>query len=130
MTLTAAITYGHNLDGRETWNIRELDHNEEPRLSWYTGDDFYAEGTKVLQAAGVDVQIVPYGDVHKGVVGYILAASADVGYGPVSSPFSMACFANVDLAEHDARLAAALAALGITPTEPKPGWITSACQGW
>lgn len=133
--LTAALTYGYDLDGRETWNIRELDHNGEPRLFWYTnGDDFYTVATAVLKAARVDVELVRYG--NKTEVGYILAASADVENGPVSAPFDIAAISRADLAEHDARLAAALTALGITPTELKhcrraparPGWITSAYQ--
>lgn len=133
--IITAITYGYDLDGRDTWNIRELDHNEQPRLSWYT-NDFYGQATRVLQAARIDVEIVPYGDDRKGLVGYILAASADVENGPVSTPFDIAAISRADLAEHDARLTAALTALEITPTELKygrpaparPGWITSAYQ--
>lgn len=138
MPLTAALTYGHDLGGHKQWNFRELDHNDEPNLFWYTGRDFCTEATKVLRDSGLglDVEIVRYGD--KTETGYILAASADVEAGPVSRPFSMSNFTNVDLAEHDARLTAALTALGITPTEikyghadptpAKPGWMMSAYQ--
>lgn len=132
---TAALTYGYDLGGDAQWNIRELDHNDQPRLFWYT-NDFYGQATKVLQAARIDVELVPYGDERKGLVGYILAASADVENGPVSTPFDIAAISRTDLAEHDTRLAAALTALGITPTELKhcrpsparPGWISSAYQ--
>lgn len=138
MPLTAALTYGYDLGGDARWNIRELDHNEEPRLFWYiNGEDFYTEATAFLTAAQIDVEIVRYGDENKGV-GYILAASADVENGPVSRPFDIAAISRADLAEHDARLTAALTALGITPTEikyrnaaptpAKPGWINSAYQ--
>jgi hypothetical protein len=134
---TAALTYGYDLDGRETWNIRELDHNGEPRLFWYiNGEDFYTEATAFLMAADIDVEIVRYG--NKTETGYILAASADVENGPVSRPFDIAAISRADLAEHDARLTAALTALGITPTQikyrnadptpAKPGWINSAYQ--
>lgn len=136
---TAALTYGYDLGGDAQWNIRELDHNGEPRLFWYVnGDDFATVAASVLKAADIDVEIVRYGDKNTGLVGYILAASADVENGPVSAPFDIAAISRTDLAEHDTRLTAALTALGITPTELKygrtsptparPGWINSAYQ--
>jgi hypothetical protein len=134
-----ALTYGYDLGGDARWNFRELDHNEEPRLFWYiNGEDFYTEATAFLKATQIDVEIVRYGDEAKGVVGHILAASADVENGPVSAPFDITVISRADLAELDAQLTAALTALGITPTKvkfrgatptpAKPGWITSAYQ--
>lgn len=134
MTLTAALTYGYDLGGPDKWNIRELDSDGQPRLFWYSGGDFSVEATQVLEAANVNVDLVPYGDKQSGNCGYILASSADIEAGPISRPWAVASIATANLVEHNARLASALDALGITPTQlsfartvaAKPGWITSA----
>ena len=136
--LIAALTYGYDLGSPDGWKIAELNHNGWPSTPWHNseGDDFYNDITAALKAAGLDddLEIVRYGDDNEG---FILAASADVERGPVSRPFSMDNFSG-PTTEMDATLAAALQALGITPTEhkrgyptptpAKPGWINSAYQ--
>ena len=134
--LATALTYGYDLGGHGKWKIAELDSDGYPALAWYDSD-FYKDSNATLRAAGIDAQIVRYGDDRDGI-GFILAACADVEDGPVSRPWPMVSPGPVELADYEARLALALGVLGITPTEKKsgypapttaePNWINSAYQ--
>lgn len=154
-SLSAKLVYGYDLGGGEgEWKVREADeYGGLPELDWYDEDseDFVGDAEKRLLAVvagftetwetatadglyerekaakarlGVEFEWYGVSDYSEHVLG---AHTVDVCGAEVVDLAALA--ARPDIPKWDAALASAVAALGITPTQEKPGWILCAYYG-
>jgi hypothetical protein len=145
----AILAYGYDLDGPDgEWQIREVDEYGSPTLDWWDDDDIIeAVETKLLAATGfteTDWQVDGYFTRRREALAaigvevishcsgecpmYILAAHSTTARrgGPKTvDPADMAALQK----DADARLARALEALGMTPTQDKPAWLLASDWG-
>jgi hypothetical protein len=149
----AILAYGYNLGGDEdTWQVREAgEYGELPALDWLDEDDFQAAAERRLLA-----EVAGFTEEWQaGVDGYFerrRAAEARLGvqfetYCSGSYPmFILAAHVTtvrrgaceevdpLDLQQRpeqqawDAKLDAAVKALGLTPTQERPRWLL--CSYW
>lgn len=145
----AVLAYGYNLSNGAGWAFREVDEYGEPKLDWYDADDEDNEGfaeaisARLLASVGftekwgdnpagdyfereraaaksLGVELQSYCHVEHPM--YILATKIITVYrgdAEILNPAELAAIPP----EWDERLAAAVASLGITPTQEKPGWV-------
>jgi hypothetical protein len=148
----AVLAYGYDLAGGEDeWKIKEVGEYGEPKLDWYddsedNDDGFVEQAQKRLlaQVAGftekwergaegyfarekaaqerVGVEFESYCSGEYPM--YVLAAHVITVHRGYSQLLDLAALVNaVGVSDWDAKLAAAIKALGITPTQAKPGWV-------
>ncbi len=154
-SLSAKLVYGYDLGGGEDeWKIHEVDEDGTLAVSWYDDDEDDADFATaaedhLLNAIGFTEK---WGDCDDdGYFGREREAKARLGvkfewYGlsDYSETLLIAHEVEVcgamtvdpgalanhpDLAKWDTALASAITALGITPTQDKPGWILCAYYG-
>ncbi|MBT2449459.1 hypothetical protein J7F03_20680 [Streptomyces sp. ISL-43] len=144
----AVLAYGYNLGGDDAgWTFRETGEYGEPNLDWYDNeaeDDFAtAAEARLLASVGLTekwgdnpdggfwerekaakarlaVELDSYCHVEHPM--YVLAAKVITVYrgdAKILDPTELAAIPP----EWDERLAAAVAALGITPDQERPGWV-------
>jgi hypothetical protein len=148
----AILAYGYDLGGDEDgWKVREAGKYGELELDWldeeddfteqamdriraaagFTETDWQAEGYfdrkhAAEAAAGVEIEMYCSDEAPM----YLLAAKVHtVSRGHIKD--AAALMAGADDAtrrEWDAKLAAAVAALGMTPVQEKPAWLL--CSYW
>ncbi|ATY17133.1 hypothetical protein CU254_41900 (plasmid) [Amycolatopsis sp. AA4] len=152
-TADAILAYGYDLGGDERgWKVEETDDHGHPAIAWHDidgdKDNFVEEATGRLLAAlagftetdqhadgyhdrrkaaekSLDVHIVRHGDPND--TSYALATSSVSVEEGDSMPLNPAeLFDPADLELRNRRLAAALAALGITPRQDRPQWLVLA----
>jgi hypothetical protein len=149
------LAYGYALGGADGWNIREVDEYngiDPDKVTWYDedDDDFVTQAEKrLLVASGfteTDWQAEGYFDRKREAVARVgvefryhgnhdylrhslVTKTITVEWGDAKVLDLSALLA--ESAEHgwDDKLAAALTALGITPTQEKPGWLLCTYYG-
>ncbi|GAB2858204.1 hypothetical protein GCM10022221_67120 [Actinocorallia aurea] len=121
---TAKLAYGYDLDGvDDKWNLAEYNADTyEVDVPWCDADADLADLLDERLPDGLGVTLECYGSLYEGWSGHVLAAHV-VGADEGSSLVDLA-----DTEDWNAKLAAAIAALGITPTQEKPGWILCALE--
>ncbi|MFC9465187.1 hypothetical protein [Streptomyces coelicoflavus] len=152
----ALLVYGYHLGGGDGWELEGLgEYGELPALPWYDsedeGDDFQgaAERRLLAQLAGFTEVWQPGSDGYfdrereaKAALGvelethcsgsypmYLLIAKGITAYRGEVEPIDFAALAaEVEEKGADSKLRAALDALGITPKQPRPGWLL--CSYW
>jgi len=148
------LAYGYDLNNGDGWLIQEVGEYGEPRLDWYDDSEeaegFVTQATEKLLAdvAGfteTDWRIDGYFDrkreaerllgvefehyCHSEYPMYVLAAHViTVHRGDSKLLYLDELAADPERKGWNAKLAAAVAALGITPKQTEPGWIL--CSYW
>jgi hypothetical protein len=127
----AKIVYGYPLgDSLNGWEFEQTNEDEEPAFPWHAdGEDFCDSLDTALKTAGIKgVSTVMYAYEGSGVfLATVTSASVDS-----SCDWSKRFDATLmGLTGHywDAVLKQAIDALGITPTDPRPGWHLVASYG-
>lgn len=148
-SLSAKLVYGYDLGGGEDeWKVREVDeYGGLPHLDWYDEDseDFVGDAEKRLLAvvagftetwetatsdgfyerekaakARLGVEFDWYG-LSDGSSHLLAAHVVNVGWSGLVDVATLAV--HPDRLAWNAALASAISALGITPTQDRPGWI-------
>lgn len=153
-TLTAKLVYGYDLGGVEDeWKVREANEYGGLALDWLgedTDDVIDAMEERLLAVAAGFTEPLPAegrGDYYarrraaksslrvgiswygvSGYNGYLLAAHTIHVWGAEVVDLA-ALEAHPARPKWDAALAAAVEALGVTPTQEKPGWLLCADYG-
>lgn len=149
----AILAYGYDLGAADNWNIHDLGEYGELPVDWYDEDagDFIAQAERRLleRIAGFTEQWAPnnnYWDRQRAAKArlgvefdtycsdsypmHVLAAKViTVARGDTELLDLPALTAEPAAHGWDAKLAAALQALGITPTQERPGWILCSYYG-
>lgn len=139
----ALLMYGYELNTADGWNVREVDEDGYLTPAWAADDeDFAAAAERVLLAAngftesdrqadsdleraakkrlGVEIAF----HVHIDCPGHILAAKTITAHRGYPEQVDFAALTEQAFVENwDGKLAAALAALGLTPKQDRPRWI-------
>lgn len=146
----AILAYGYNLGGCDEWLVEEQDEDGLLALDWFTDDDDESfvdaaivrlmEASGFVETDGLDsyrarieaeknlgVEFVRY--CHIDYSGLILAAREIRVYrGDVKVIDPVALSRDPVEGGWDAKLNAALATLGLTPKQERPGWLL--CSYW
>jgi hypothetical protein len=155
MSTKGVLAYGYHLGGGDSgWDVREAGEYGELNLDWHgeeAEDDFAAaaEARLLAEIAGFTEQWGdnPDGEYwtrHKAAKArlgveletycqsdyptYVLAAKVITAHGGDVEVLDLGALATVP-PEWNERLAAAVAALGITPTQERPGWVLGSYRG-
>lgn len=148
----AILAYGYDLGGSDEWKIREVgEYGEFPERAWHAGDNVVEDAERHLLSEIAGFTEV-WGRGNEGYLGRLCEAEARLGVTfetYCSDGYPMYLLAAhvttvhrgdveavdpVDLAQRpaaegwDAKLRAAVAALGITPVQPEPRWLL--CSYW
>jgi hypothetical protein len=148
----AILAYGYDLGGAEGWNLQGLgEYGEMPALGWYdpenddagfeeaamdtmlasvgfTETDWRADGYRDRKAAAqqrIGVELVSHCSSEYPM--YVLAAKSTTAWRGSPKLFDPAELGTVP-AEWDDKLRAALAVLGLTPTQERARWVL--CSDW
>ena len=150
------LAYGYDLGGEDEWKVREAGEYGELAVDWlpdpeteedydvldllttrllaasgFTETDWEAEGyyrrkDAAEKALGVEIETCCSDDYTL----YLLAAKVITVHRGDAKVIGMAALSDPALlAGYDAKLASAVAALGITPLQEKPAWLLSSWLG-
>ena len=119
------VAYGYNLGGvDEGWKVREAGEYGDLELDWWDpegDDDFVDCAEERLKAAGVEgVEVVRYCSTESNM--WVLASEHVRVYRGWVETLDPAAMAG-PRPEDDARLLAAVDALGLTPLQESPAWL-------
>jgi hypothetical protein len=149
----AILAYGYDLGGEEEWKVREATRYGELSPGWLDASDdedfagqaecrlleasgftetdwraegYYARKSEATKTLGTEIEAYCSDEAPM----YLLAAKVHtVARGYVKDAGALIAAADAaTLREWDAKLASALAALGLTPVQEKPAWLL--CSWW